>query len=259
MKQHPSMVGAFPDMNEIEFDGLVTDIKEHGLREPIVLFEDMILDGWNRYRACKQLRIEPTTTVFKGPGSPLDYAVSMNVKRRHLDVKDLAFIAADLIPRYAAEAAARQKTGKATLASPDAKVDSGKAAHHVAQIVGVSQASVERALYVMDKAPELRADPAMITVNQMFQAAQIVDKEQKHEAAKRGMTREQRAEREEEIEQRGILADEKRGTRLIDEAMDIFTKLVNEKKCKDLEPALKDFRAGAGKLRALHAKKDKAA
>jgi len=149
MKQHPCTVKLFRDMDEIELDALVADIKSHGLQEPIVLFEDMILDGWNRYRACKQLRIEPTTTVFNGPGSPLDYAVSMNMERRHLDVTDKAKVGLALIPRYEAEAAARQtaslKRGK-DAPSPSREGDGiDGTAGHVAQKVGLSRATMERA------------------------------------------------------------------------------------------------------------------
>jgi len=44
----------------------VDDIREHGLHEPIVVYEDKILDGRNRYRACAVAGIEPTFTVYTG-------------------------------------------------------------------------------------------------------------------------------------------------------------------------------------------------
>jgi hypothetical protein len=37
---------------------LAIDIEAHGQREPGVLFEGMVLDGWHRYRACEQIGVE---------------------------------------------------------------------------------------------------------------------------------------------------------------------------------------------------------
>jgi ParB-like chromosome segregation protein Spo0J len=59
----------FPLMEGTEFDELVADIKPHGLIEPIVIYEDMILDRRNRYRACIAADVEPVFRPFTG-GSP---------------------------------------------------------------------------------------------------------------------------------------------------------------------------------------------
>jgi hypothetical protein len=43
-------------MPENETRGLAEDIEKHGQREPGVLLEGMVLDGWHRYLACQKDR-----------------------------------------------------------------------------------------------------------------------------------------------------------------------------------------------------------
>jgi hypothetical protein len=82
---HP-LANCFPLMEGEEFDALVADIREHGLRESIVLFEGEILDGRNRYRACIEAGVEPTCAApFSGNhADAIDFVISANIHRRHL-------------------------------------------------------------------------------------------------------------------------------------------------------------------------------
>lgn len=73
---------AFPMMPPQRFSELKADIEKHGLRQPITLCDDKVLDGRNRYRACRELGIEPHCKIFDG--DPWAYVWSLNGQRRDL-------------------------------------------------------------------------------------------------------------------------------------------------------------------------------
>lgn len=101
----------FPLMEGEELAALVTDIKEHGLLEPIVTLNGEILDGRNRYRACQEAAVSPTFTEYRG-NEPLSYVISKNINRRHLNPSQLAVLALEIEPELAKEAAKRVAAGR---------------------------------------------------------------------------------------------------------------------------------------------------
>jgi ParB-like chromosome segregation protein Spo0J len=82
LKFHP-LADKFPPMEGGEFEELVADIKANGLNEPIVMHDDMILDGRNRYRACIEAGVELAYSPFTG-SDPAAFVISANIRRRHL-------------------------------------------------------------------------------------------------------------------------------------------------------------------------------
>src|SRR5258708_624497 len=71
-------------LTEDELADMAADIKERGLLHPIVLdTEGRILDGRNRYAACKLAGYEPLVETDTRD-DPAGYALAVNIARRHL-------------------------------------------------------------------------------------------------------------------------------------------------------------------------------
>jgi protein gp37/ParB-like chromosome segregation protein Spo0J len=105
---HPAAL-IMPPMNETEFKEFKEDISGNGLIEPIILFQGKVLDGRNRYNACKELDIEVWAREWEGGMDPVEYVVSKNIHRRQLTPGQRAAAAAKAMDYHVAEAKERQR------------------------------------------------------------------------------------------------------------------------------------------------------
>lgn len=150
---HPA-VYIFPEMTETEFAEFKEDIREHGLKVPIVTTPDgLILDGRHRWNACMELKIKPTYQVHAG--DPWDYVISANLHRRHLNDAQRAMVAARMIEarrggNHGNQYTKAAKGSSATLAGSHAPVTQSDAA----AMVNVKSASVKRASIVNQRGTE---------------------------------------------------------------------------------------------------------
>jgi hypothetical protein len=94
---HPLAL-AFPAYGEEDLAKLASDIRDHGMRLPIKLFEDRVLDGRNRVEAARKagLTLVPSEKFEGTFDEARDLVVSLNMVRRHLTPSQRAAIAADL-------------------------------------------------------------------------------------------------------------------------------------------------------------------
>ena len=99
----------FPMTEGEEFENLKRDIKEQGLQQTIILFEGKILDGRNRFKACKEIGTEPRFEEYKGD-KPLEFVISGNLHRRHLTKSQRAVLALDIMPMLEEEAKRREQS-----------------------------------------------------------------------------------------------------------------------------------------------------
>lgn len=147
----------FPLMEGAEFDALVADIRKNGLLEPIWIYEDKILDGRNRHKACQLAGIKPQFVRYT-KGDPLAFVVSKNVHRRHLNESQLAVIAEKLkkssqsqraviaarIANMPAHRPENKSANSPTFSQPDA-----------AKIFNVSERTIRSIKAIEREAPEL--------------------------------------------------------------------------------------------------------
>lgn len=149
----------FPVLEGEEFDLLVEDIKKNGQRETIKIIGDEILDGVNRYRACRKLDIEPRFEDVSAE-DPLAYVVSENIRRRHMTESQKAMLATEMLPEFEEQAKERMRTSKPGGGRETTRTDGRKelARDDAAKHFGVSGPSVQRAKRIKEKAPEKVAD-----------------------------------------------------------------------------------------------------
>ena len=56
----------YPFMDEEALEALVQDIAAHGQWQPIYCYQEPIIDGHNRYLACRRADIEPWVRRARG-------------------------------------------------------------------------------------------------------------------------------------------------------------------------------------------------
>jgi len=162
MKFHP-VADIFPMLPEQELQNLADDIKANGLKTPIIMYDDMILDGRNRYKACKMARVEPDFKQFKG-NDPLAFVISLNLHRRHLNESQRAGVAA----KIANMTVGGDRPSKNDKSFESANWPNGISQPKAAGMLNVSERTIRRYKAVEREAPELtkRIDSGEITVHE---------------------------------------------------------------------------------------------
>jgi len=67
-----------------DLQALVDDIKHEGLLNPITTHDGMILDGWNRFQACKLAKARPVFLSLAPGLDPWEFVKGANMLRRHM-------------------------------------------------------------------------------------------------------------------------------------------------------------------------------
>jgi len=154
---HPA-AELFPMLSQDELQSLADDIRARGQLDPIVLLDDKVLDGRNRFEACRMAGVEPKfePIVLNGT-SPTEWVLSKNLRRRQLTKSQAAAVAVEALPLLEAEAKERMLAGKN--ADPVQIIEQGSpmATRSVTQagdLLGVNRQYVSDAKKLRETAPE---------------------------------------------------------------------------------------------------------
>jgi len=103
LENHP-IAEIFPLLPEAELKELAEDIEKNGLQVPILIYQGKILDGRNRYRAMQLIPgyleegflDQEKYREYLLERNPVDYVLSLNLKRRHLTPRQCVAAAVEL-------------------------------------------------------------------------------------------------------------------------------------------------------------------
>ena len=151
IKIHPAC-DLFPAMSEDDFQELKANIAEHGVRDFVTFWKGQLVDGRHRVRAMQELGIDVMCHASElfDDDDPLAFAISVNLKRRHLTTSQRAMIASRLATLLHGTNQFDEKM--------DASNDASTTQREAAAALNVSRPSVQRAKAIeRDAAPEVTA------------------------------------------------------------------------------------------------------
>ena len=186
----------FPALGEAELNELADDISVNGLLNPIVLLDGKLLDGRNRFAACKFAGIDPRFVEFDGD-DPIAWVMSQNLIRRHLTASQRAVVALDLLPLLEQEAKQRQRRSNefranGQSAQTGANRSTGKSAEIAAWLARSSTRYVEAVKSIRTESPDLvdRIRTGELTIPDARRLITIQHQRRTEEKARREQKRE---------------------------------------------------------------------
>jgi ParB-like chromosome segregation protein Spo0J len=100
---HP-LAGLMPMMDEEPFKMFKANIAKEGIKQPIIIYQGLVLDGRNRQRAARELGLKLTAANFKefeGTAAEAEaFVISANLHRRQLNNKQKQEFAQKMIAKY---------------------------------------------------------------------------------------------------------------------------------------------------------------
>ena len=147
----PDFKSLIPPLAVDEYEQLEQNCIDEGIRDPLVLWGDVLIDGHNRYEIA-QIHNLPYKTVqhdFSDDSEAKAWIIKNQIGRRNLSAYDRCVLALKMKPGIQAKAKERMLKGKA-----DPKQKSAEARDELAKIAGVSHDTMHKAETIEREASE---------------------------------------------------------------------------------------------------------
>jgi len=154
LKVHSELQTLLPPLSDAEYQGLKADILEHGCLSPIVVWNDIIVDGHNRYAICQdhELAFDTVELEFDSLDDAKLWAWQHQEYRRNLMPFQRVELALQFKPMLVAKG--KELQGKRNDISPTLDKCSHDTKKELAQIAGVSHGTLHKAEYLHDHADD---------------------------------------------------------------------------------------------------------
>lgn len=178
-----------PPLTQDEYAELRTSILNEGCRDALVVWNDIIVDGHNRYQICQKYNV-PFQTVqrhFDSRNDVIMWMIHNQLARRNLPVYERARLALRLKPVIAGMAKEHQGTRNDICQKSDKSIDTKK---ELAKAAGVSHDTIAKVEKIEAKAtPEVKQklSSGEMSINQAYNAVKLEEKKQQIIEAERAV------------------------------------------------------------------------
>lgn len=147
MKIDSEFKNLIPELAVGEYQKLEASIIKEGCRDALVVWNDTLLDGHNRYEICNEHSIPFKTTAIEldGRATAKEWILRNQLGRRNLTPYMLGVLALKLEESIAARAKARQKGGQGgVLLKPKSAEATITTREEIAKLAGVGKTQIEQ-------------------------------------------------------------------------------------------------------------------
>ena len=177
IKIDPEFKNLIPPLTDEEYDGLRDSLLSEGCRDALVLWNDTLVDGHNRYEICKKHGI-PFKTIQKNFDSREDAILWMmqnQLSRRNLIAYQRSVIALEMKKRLAEKAKKRQGM-RTDLMDFVPNLAQSKTRDEVAKLAGVSHGTISKVEKIEAMAtPEMKEQlrSGNLSIDKAFNAVRL--------------------------------------------------------------------------------------